>query len=291
VTRPYDLAVAYRVYPGLSRNGFPGVRDKQALIAGCLRSFKEAIGELRVKVWVILDGCPESTAALFRAQFEKEDLVLVRMEKAGNARTFLEQVSLLSAQVDAEAVYLAEDDYVYVPGALGRMMKYLTTLPETSFLSGYDHPDAYRLPISMSHGELRIHEGHQWRSVVSTCLTFMTRRSTLKAVEPLLRTYGRRNYDSSIWQSLTKSNAKAFGLAPWRLRRDPLSFKVIAKAWWFGWRQILLGPQYTLWVPTPSLATHLEPNSLAPNVDWSAAFRELKIPGLPDGKSLSQHRV
>ncbi len=101
--RPYDLAVAYRVYPGLSRNGFPGVRDKQALIAGCLRSFKEAIGDLHVKMWVILDGCPESTAALFRAQFDEEDLVLVRMEKAGNARTFLEQLSVLTAQSEAEA--------------------------------------------------------------------------------------------------------------------------------------------------------------------------------------------
>jgi hypothetical protein len=66
---------------------------------------------------------------------------------------------------------------------------------------------------------------------------------------------------------------------------------VIAKAWWFGWRQILLGPQYGLWVPTPSLATHLEPKCLAPNVDWSVPFRELKIPGLPDVEYLSKPGV
>lgn len=286
MSRPYDLAVAYRVYPGLSRNGFPGVRDKEALFAGCLQSFKGSLGDLRVKIWAILDGCPESYGNRFLAEFS--DLELVKMEKAGNVRTFLEQVSVLCGQTDAETVYLAEDDYVYLPGALERMVKYLETLPDTSFLSAYDHPDAYRYPVSKSRGEFRVHRGQEWRTVVSTCLTFMARRSALAEVEPLLRTYERGNYDSSIWQSLTKTNARAFVLAPWRLASDTLAIRVIAKAWWFGWRQILLGSRYTLWVPVPSLATHLEPNSLAPGVDWTVPIRGLKVPGLLDGSSLSQ---
>lgn len=279
--RPYDLAVAYRVYPGLSRAGFPGVRDKEALVAGCLRSFKAALGDLRVKIWAILDGCPESYAERFRTEFD--DVTLVRMERVGNARTFLEQISLLCAQTDSEMVYFAEDDYVYMPGALERMVRFLETLRDTSFLSAYDHPDTYCVPASMPHGDVRLHEAQEWHTVVSTCLSFMTRRSTLVHVAPLLKTYARGNYDSSIWQSLTKTNTRVYAHAPWRLATDTFALRVMAKAWWFGWKEIIRGPQYTLWVPVPSLATHLAPAYLAPKVDWTVHFRELQIPGLLDG--------
>jgi len=280
VPSAYDIAVAYRVYPGLSKSGFPGVRDKEALVSGCLRSFKEAVGDLRVKIYAILDGCPESYERIFRKTFAETDLEIIALEKSGNARTFLKQVALLCTQTDADIVYCAEDDYVYMPGALPRMVEFLRTLPDRSFVSAYDHPDAYAFPVSMSNGSMRVHAGHHWRSVVSTCLTFMTRRQTLQLVEPLLRTYGRRNDDSSIWQSMTKSNAIRALVAPRTLFHDRQSFKVIAKAWWFGWRQILLGARYTLWVPVPSFATHLEPRRLAPGIDWQPAFDRLNVPGL-----------
>jgi hypothetical protein len=54
----FDLAVAYRVYPGISKEPAVHADDKLRLAELCLRSFKEALGTLRVKVWALLDGCP-----------------------------------------------------------------------------------------------------------------------------------------------------------------------------------------------------------------------------------------
>ena len=60
----HDLAVAYRIYPSVSRPalGLPFSDDKYRLSEICLHSFKESLGSLRVKVWAILDGCPPEYA-------------------------------------------------------------------------------------------------------------------------------------------------------------------------------------------------------------------------------------
>jgi hypothetical protein len=42
-----------------------------------------------------------------------------------------------------------------------------------------------------------------------------------------------------------------------------------------NWRQILFGKRYTLWIPVPSLATHMVSGLLAPYVDWEQEFRQI----------------
>ena len=51
-THTHDLAVAYRIYPIVSRPalGLPFSEDKYRLSEVCLRSFKESLGPLRVKI-------------------------------------------------------------------------------------------------------------------------------------------------------------------------------------------------------------------------------------------------
>jgi hypothetical protein len=53
-----------------------------------------------------------------------------------------------------------------------------------------------------------------------------------------------------------------------------LSAKIIAKAWFFGGRQILFGKRMKLWVPIPGIATHLDSQALAPAIDWIALMKE-----------------
>src|ERR1700731_1686715 len=57
----YDLVVAYRIYPMFSKlgQGLPFGDDKLRLAEVCLRSFRDSLGSLRVKIWAILDGCPQ----------------------------------------------------------------------------------------------------------------------------------------------------------------------------------------------------------------------------------------
>src|SRR4029077_20054751 len=96
----YDLSIAYRIYPKVATAaiGLPFSADKLKLSEICLRSFKESLGNLRVKIWVLLDGCPEEYARLFEKYFDAEDLVLCRLHGVGNQATFGRQIEILLAQ-------------------------------------------------------------------------------------------------------------------------------------------------------------------------------------------------
>ena len=50
---PYDLVVAYRLYPKVSKSAqsLPFGDDKALLAETCLKSFKDSLGSLRVKFW------------------------------------------------------------------------------------------------------------------------------------------------------------------------------------------------------------------------------------------------
>src|SRR5579864_984045 len=112
-TAKYDLAVAYRVYPRVSGPALdlPFGDDKYSLSEVCLRSFKESLGNLRVKMWAILDGCPPEYEVMFRKYFDDSELVIVTLDSVGNLQTFATQIEMLLGQSDADLVYFAEDDY------------------------------------------------------------------------------------------------------------------------------------------------------------------------------------
>src|ERR1700732_969037 len=96
----YDLAVAYRIYPKVAAaaSSFPCGDNKLRLSELCLRSFKESLKNLRVKVWVLLDGCPDEYATLFMKYFEPQDLVLMPLQGMGNQATFARQIDILLQQ-------------------------------------------------------------------------------------------------------------------------------------------------------------------------------------------------
>jgi hypothetical protein len=51
-----DLAVAYRMYPPVSKPaiGMPFGEDKYLLSEVCLKSFRESLGGLSAKIWVLV---------------------------------------------------------------------------------------------------------------------------------------------------------------------------------------------------------------------------------------------
>lgn len=268
----YDLAVAYRIYPGLAGTaaGLPFSDDKLQLSEICLRSFKESLGALRVKVWVLLDGCPEEYARLFEKYFDSEDLVLCRLKGVGNQATFAKQIEILLQQVESDLVYFAEDDYVYLPNQFSQMLELIRSHEDVHFVTPYDHLDCYTLRIHRRAKWLKISGQRHWRTAASTCLTFLTRKQTLQQERRVFQSYCRGNFDSSLWLSLTKQslfNPIQF----WRFAiQDALFAKIIMNAWRFGWRQILFGRKLKLWAPVPGIATHLDCKALAPTIDWPA---------------------
>jgi hypothetical protein len=271
----YDLAVAYRIYPAYSKPalGLPFSQDKYLLSEVCLKSFKESLGSLRAKIWVLLDGCPPEYETLFRKHFDAADLVILGLNSVGNRATFAKQIDILLDQRDAELVYFAEDDYFYLPNEFHKMVHFLVAHTNVHFVSPYDHLDCYVLDLHRGPKWLRTQSSHHWRTAASTCLTFLTRKTTLAKCESVFRSYVEGNNDCALWLSLTKHrvfNPIAFVRY---LLQGTFYWKILVKAWLHGWRQILFGRKMKLWVPVPGIATHLDCKHLSPSVDWLALIQ------------------
>jgi hypothetical protein len=274
--RRYDIAVAYRIYPKVAavaaslRCG----HDKYLLSEICLKSFKDSLSGLRAKIWVLLDGCPPEYADLFTKYFDPDDVTLLPFDSIGNQATFGRQIDILLEQQDSNVVYFAEDDYVYLPGQFHHMIDFLSEHEDVHFITPYDHLDCYTLDLHRQPKWLTVHGGRHWRTAASTCLTFLTTRQTLKKTEAVFRSYERRNFDSSLWLSLTKRRIFNLFFFGRHVVRDRFISKVIMKSWIYCWRQILFGPRWRLWVPLPAVGTHLSAQSLSPNVDWPAIMEQ-----------------
>jgi hypothetical protein len=269
-TGNYDLAVAYRIYPKVSGPaldlGFGD--DKYSLSEVCLKSFKESLGSLRVKMWAILDGCPSEYEALFCKYFDDSQLVVLKLDGVGNHRTFAKQIEVLLEQSEADLVYFAEDDYFYLAEQFSSMIEFLRADPEVDFVSPFDHLDCYRLALHRTPKWIKTSAGRHWRTASSTCLTFLTRKETLSHYRAVFESYVRGNFDSSLWLSLTKQRVGNPFFLIRSLLGGSFEWKIIVKAWLYCWRQIVFGKRLKLWVPVPGIATHLDARSLSPGVDW-----------------------
>jgi hypothetical protein len=284
----YDVAVAYRIYPRMSKpaSALPFGGDKYLLSEVCLKSFKESLPGLRVKLWALLDGCPPEYRDLFRQYFSAEDLIFVELNRVGNLATFERQIDILLSQQDSEVVYFAEDDYFYLPQQFPVLLRFLNANMNVHFVSPYDHPDSLRLELHRHPSSLAVFERRYWSTAGSTCLTFLTKRETLKRTRHVFKTYSHGNHDCSLWLSLTKQSV----FSPSKFLRCSVSkdqrpqARILARAWLQGWRQILFGRKWNLWTPIPGIATHLDSGGIPSSVDWLAEITKqietLQIPRL-----------
>jgi hypothetical protein len=259
----YDLAVAYRIYPGVSKVPPVFPRDKYRLAALCLESFKRSLGSLRVKLWILFDGCPPEYHRLFASHFPPEDIEFIPLAGIGNTKTFGMQLEILAGQDSADLVYFAEDDYFYLPKGIETMCRFLRNNPRVHFVTPYDHPNAYSAPLEPEL--ISTFANLHWRTVVSSCLTFLTTTSTLRRTRKTFESYTRGNSDYALWMSLTKYRLHVFNPVRYRI---PSERAAVSAAWHHCWRQLLFGTRYELWSPVPSIATHMESNHLAPVLEW-----------------------
>ena len=274
----YDLAVAYRIYPKVSSHPPPIFADDKFKLAKlCLRSFKHSLGNLRAKLWVLLDNCPPEYEALFSALWPAEDLVFVRFPGVGDAATFREQARILAEQTDAETVYLAEDDYFYLPDQFPLAVQFIRNNVDVDFVSPYDHPDIYSTRLHRLPRAEKIVGSKIWRSCMSTTHTFLTTRGNLRAARwVLLRRYGRVSPDLSRWMALTKRRVFNPVFFVYSAATCPFWAGSVIYAWRYCWKHILFGRRFNLWIPHPSIATHMAAGMEAAGTDWQKEFeREL----------------
>jgi hypothetical protein len=276
--RPYDIAIAYRIYPKVAdaASSFPYADDKYRFSEFCLKSLKNSLCGLRVRIWVILDGCPTEYEELFTKYFDADDITVIKLRAVGNQATFLRQIETLLNQQDSNVVYFAEDDYFYLPRQFRCMVEFLLEHEDADFVSPYDHLDYYTMELHRQPKLLRVHGGRHWSTASSTCLTFLTTKETLKKTKAVFCNYKRRSLDCSVWLSLTKHRVFNPIFVIHHIIQDAFFSKVILKSWLYCWRQILFGRRWKLWVPIPAVATHLDAMALSPNVDWQGAMGQLR---------------
>jgi hypothetical protein len=275
----YDLAVAYRIYPKMSAARPPVfAEDKFKLAELCVKSFKDSLGGLRVKLWVLLNNCPPEYETLFTQLWPAENLVLVRYPGVSGGTTLHEQLRLLMEQTDAGIVYLAEDDYFYLPGQFQLAVNFLKQNPDADFATPYDSPDLHKTDLHNCFDETRSLGGKNWRSSVSTTHTFLAKRAALiecrKLFDKLFHAFpGRPSPDLAMWMALTKKRVfNPVKFLCWLAAHRYWSASIFL-SWFYCWRQILFGRRYTLWTPHPSIATHMDAKLEAPGIDWRKEYK------------------
>jgi hypothetical protein len=87
-----------------------------------------------------------------------------------------------------------------------------------------------------------------------------------------LAPYGRVSPDLAKWMALTKRRVfNPIAFARWAVTCRFWTGSILL-AWYYCWRQILFGKKYTLWIPHPSIATHMVAGMEASGVDWKKEF-------------------
>ncbi|TAL68590.1 MAG: glycosyltransferase family 2 protein [Bacteroidetes bacterium] len=270
----YDLAVAYRIYPKVSKKPPIFADDKYKLSELCLKSFIDSLGILKVKFWIILDNCPSEYEELFKKYIKSENTEFINLPGLGNPGTFGKQIELLSEQNDSEFVYFAEDDYFYLPNQFSLMIDFIKKNEDVHFVTPYNHPDYYEYHIHNYKYDVKTDSGKNWRTGATTCMTFLTTKSILSEIKNTFRTYTKNNYDTSLWLSLTKYKLyNPLNLIKY-LFIDKRMMKVFIKGWIHNWKQLLFGKKWKLWVAVPSIATHMDSRHLAPSIDWFTLFNK-----------------
>jgi hypothetical protein len=272
----YDVAVAYRIYPKVSKVPLVFKDSKYDLAKLCLKSFKDSIGSLKVKIFALLDNCPPEYEALFLEYFDEEDLNLIRLDGIGNLSTFSMQIKLLLEQTYSQLIYFAEDDYFYLPNQFESMVKLLQENSDRNvhFITPYDHLDFYTLDLHAHQVEVQFANNKHWKTGSSTCLTFLTTKEILQETKDIFLTYSKGNYDASLWLSLTKYKIFSISDIVKYYFNNRFLFDLIKRAYFHSWKQILFGKVWKLWSPIPSIATHMESNYLAPGINWQNVINQ-----------------
>ncbi len=266
--KKYDLAVAWRIYPGVSKTPLIYPKNKFNLVSVCLKSFLASAANLEVKYYFLLDGCPKEYNQLINELFKDKAVEIIETASLGNLATFKMQIDILSTQEDSDIVYFAEDDYLYVPNEFHKMVSFIRNHKKVDFASCYLHSDTFTHPIHQHKKNTIDFEGHQWLSDSSTCLTFMTTKKTLLKTKDLLLTYSNGNNDCAMWLVMTKT----FIYNPLKYIQfyfsNKESFNILKVAVKYSFKFFFRFRKFSLYIANPAIGTHLEKDLVSPDINW-----------------------
>lgn len=185
-----------------------------------------------------------------RREIEQAWGEIVDLPGLGNSPSYRVALQRALLLPEGSIVYFAEDDYLYTEAALESLLGAFDEIPTADYVTLYDHVDRYQRTDDAGGGLSRVFIGgnRHWRTVESTCMSFGARVSRLKR-------------DAWIQRLATMS----------RTPKDRVLWRLTQGQKWYFWKF----PKRTLLGAMPALATHMERDMMAPNVDWAQVAREV----------------
>lgn len=162
---------------------------------------------------VIADNVSEETYLMICKYVKSSNIMKVYVgHGAGTFNLALDKALLMD---DDEIVYFIENDYLHKTGS-SKVLEEGFNLG-AAFVSLYDHPDKYLDPSRGGNPfcqggaeDTRVYltESCHWKITNSTTMTFASKVSTLKEIEPILRKYtdGTHPHDFQMFLELRKNN-------------------------------------------------------------------------------------
>lgn len=239
------LHIIYRSTGGDNPKNRPTYYSKILCLNSLLLAVRPVSG--RVRITFVNDGpMPEDRLELIRKEGE-----VVSLEGIGNSRSYRKALDIALDTTPETLVYFAEDDYLYTPDAFVGLLSAFDAIPEADYVTLFDHLDRYIRHDDSRRGYSRVYIAgdRHWRTVESTCMTFGARLDRLK---------------KDVW-------IHRLATIP-RTPRDRLLWRLTQGEKWFAWKF----PKRRLISPLPSLATHMDPDGLAPVVDWEEVAKNVQ---------------
>jgi hypothetical protein len=250
----------------------------------CLASFVRAVERCpEVEVVFLNDGeMPPERLELMKVSGEVVSLPpLPPEQRTGRMPLFRSCMSALELVEerewsDADVVYFAEDDYLYLPEAFERLVEGVEWLEQASYFTFYAAVEWSRSRPYWANEEL-------WHTAEATTSTFGARVGALRADLPIHRLAFRVGNDTHVCLAYQ-------GIRPYRWSNlfgellfgapgtpSPLAARAKTVVGKFGVNLLAtkasLRP-HVLVVPFRPLATHVELPYLAKGVDWGAVAEE-----------------
>lgn len=264
---PHDLSIALRISPFLNTRHIY-FTSKYELVETCFKSFMTALGDIDYELFAVLDGCPDCFEKMLIKNVEEPRLKIIRTNRIGNNATFILQIHILSNKASSDYVYFAEDDYFYIEH-LEHMLEFIRRNPLVDFVSPYDHPDYYFRKDLHPYEIFSLTYGNRiWKNVMSTTCTFLTRKGILKEASEFFKSYARIG-DYLMWYVLTRKIPLISFLKIITYHQRDLPKEIFLLHYL---RKISNKRRYHLWVPEPTIATHMQKNCLSPNINWNLYF-------------------
>ncbi|CAN5175526.1 hypothetical protein BH10PSE17_BH10PSE17_05690 [soil metagenome] len=290
------LHIIYRSYGGENKKGRPEYYSKHLALASAVRAF-QSLEPGQAELLFLNDG-PIPDDRLRLMEQSGEIIARSQMGLRGSMRNALALPSERGWPAD-DLVWLAEDDYLYLPQAFSGLLAAASAFPEADYFGLYARigdrlPNGMvsveeRLPRSWSGSEPVAVLGHPWRRALSVTSTFGAR------VKPLIEDRAmmhRAMQSGGAWDETTcliyqghfpyplatlMRPFQGFRDAKGGLVRNVAAMAVRAGMNVYPPLRALTGVHNRVLVaPDPALSTHLETAYLSTGTDWSAFAADMQ---------------